>query len=348
MRLDETPRNGRGSDFVAERGASASFSSGETRLLSGVIAMLFAIAILLVPWEEIRGMRFVDFDVYLMIFQPDAMTVREIYEPQTLIDYFTREVLWDELVRLLVGVLGSTFFALKVISAFVLFTSAFMLYQRYGVLLPSIFLLNPLFLDFALSQLRLSFATTLLILAFGFRAPAVKVALLVIACFIHSAMPILIGVYATARIVELRGRNWTMGRVLAVAGGVCAIFAFVLVFGRDALLLAIGDRRAFLYADSYNSTSLAYASFWIGLLAIQLASGAGYLKVTENLFAVMILAMFVALTILNTYGSRFVAAGFPLIVASTLNLLPPYRWVVLPTFLVFQTVQFFYWFQWIV
>src|SRR5690606_2353309 len=94
----------------------------------------------------------------------------------------------------------------------------------------------------------------------------------------------------------------------------------------------------------YGADSILYTSFWMGMATMQFFAGRDYLLRPDNLYGMMILILFSGLTMLNTYGSRFVAAAVPLIVASALYLPPESRNVVLPVFLLFEIVQFLYWF----
>jgi len=308
------------------------------------VALLFALAVAATPWEAFGGVYFYDFYVYLETFQPGTESVWEMYSPSTLLEIFSREVLWDEFVRLLVRIVGDPFLALKGISVFVLGVNAYLLYRRYGFLMPTLLLVNPLFLDFALSQLRLAFAMALLLVALYVRLRPVAILLAVAALFIHSATPIFVTMFLTVKYVERYGQEWHLHRLLLLGGAVGLAFVVLLAFGRDALLLAIGDRRAFVYAEIPASASLSYVLVWMGVLTMQVMAGRDYLRRPDNLYAAMNIFLFIGLTFAGTYGSRFVAAAFPLVAASLLNLPPENRNFVVPVFLVFQVLQFLYWF----
>jgi len=311
---------------------------------TGFMALLFALAVLSIPWESFGGSHYIDFRVYLETFQPGSISKWEMYAPESIVEIFTREVVWDEFVRFLVRITGDPFLVLKAISAFVLWVSAYLLYRRYGFLLPTLLLLNPLFLTFALSQLRLAFAVAILLVALGVRFRIASWGLVLAAVFVHSAVPIFIGLFLVVKYIERYGEAWPLHRLLIVAGGTCLVLIVILGFGRESLLLALGDRRAAVYADSKGSSSLAYVAFWIGVLAMQVIAGREYLKKPDNLYAAMNLVLFVGLAVVGTYGSRFAAAAFPIIVASILNLPSENRNIVLPMLFCFQAVQFLYWF----
>lgn len=319
-------------------------ASPARRLEAGVLALVFAVGVLLLPWEAWQGFAFVDLEVYLETFQPTHESMRDIYELDSILDFISYEILWDDFVRVLVRITGDPRLALSLISAFVLWINACVLYRRYGYILPTVMLLSPLFIDFALSQLRLAFAISLLLAALNIRARAPALALVICAPFIHTSTPLFVGLFGLVKYVERRGQEWSWQRIVFIAGGICLVLIVGLSFGRDALLIAMGDRRANVYADSYNSSSLMYVSFWAGLLFMQLVAGRDYLRRPDNLYAAMSLMLFVGLTLTGTYGSRFGAAAFPLVIAATLNLPPENRNIVLPVFIVFQLVQFLYWF----
>lgn len=315
------------------------------QVATGFVALLFTLAVLFMSWELFGGNQHTDFRVYLETFQPGSLSKWEMYAPDSIAEVFTREVVWDEFVRLLVRIIGDPFLVLKAISAFILWINAYLLYRRYGFLLPTVLLLNPLFLTFALSQLRLAFAIAVLLVALSIRFRAISWVLALAAVFVHSAIPIFIGLFLVVKYVERHGDAWPFRRLLMVAGGTCLVLILVLGFGREGLLLALGDRRAAVYAGSKGSSTLMYVAFWIGVLAMQVMAGREYLKKPDNLYAAMNLVLFVGLTVVGTYGSRFAAAAFPIIVASVLNLPSENRNIVLPMLLCFQAVQLLYWFE---
>jgi len=311
---------------------------------TGFVALLFALAVLLMPWESFGGNHYADFRVYLEMFQPGSISQWEMYAPESLVEFFTREIAWDEFVRFLVRIIGDPFWALKAISAFILWVNAYLLYRRYGFLLPTLLLLNPLFLTFALSQLRLAFAIAILFVALNIRVRAVSWGLVLTTLFVHSAVPIFIGLFLVVKYVERYGKDWPFHRLLIVTGGCCVGLILILGFGREALLLALNDRRAVVYAGSYGSSSIMYVAFWIGVLVMQVTAGRDYLTRPDNLYAAMSLVLFIGLTMVGTYSSRFAAAAFPLIVASILNLPSENRNIVLPMLLCYQAVLYLYWF----
>jgi hypothetical protein len=308
------------------------------------VALLFALAVAFTPWEAFGGVYFYDFYVYVETFRPGTESVWEMHAPSTLVEIFTREVLWDEFVRLFVGIAGDPVIVLRGISVFVLWLNSYLLYRRYGFLMPTVLLLNPLFLDFTLSQLRLAFAMAILLVALYARPRPVSILLALAALFIHSATPIFVTMFLVVKYVERHGQDWQLHRILLLGGSVVLVFVVLLAFGRDALLLAIGDRRAFVYAESPASASLSYVLVWMGVLVMQVMAGRDYLRQPDNLYAAMNIFLFVGLTLAGTYGSRFAAAAFPLVAASLLNLPPENRNFVIPVFLVFQVLQFLYWF----
>ena len=310
---------------------------------AGVLALLFALFVLAVPWESLLGGPHEDFWVYVLTFEPSEETAREIYQPSGLLQYFSNEILWHDLVNALVVITGDPVPALRLVSLFVLFVNAFVLYRRYGYLLPTVFLLNEIFLTFALSQLRLAFAISLLIVAIESRSRLLQWLLVVAALFIHSSVPIFVGLYATVKWVESRQGRISQQQILAIAGIVVLVLAAFLALGRESLLSSLGDRRAAVY-ESMPAQSLVYASFWIVLLGAMVMSGRDYLRRPDNLYALMLVGLFVALTLLGTFGVRFLAAGYVLIVVAMLSMSQQNRNFVVPAFLCYQILQYYYWF----
>src|SRR5690606_2458326 len=131
--------------------------------------------------------------------------------------------------------------------------------------------------DFALSQLRLAFAIALLLIALGTRYRLLRALLVIAALFIHSSIPIFIGLFVVVKYVERHGQEWPYHRLAILAGLVCSSLVFAIVFGLDAILLALGDRRAFLYSETFGSDSILYTSFWMGMAFMQFLAGRDYL-----------------------------------------------------------------------
>lgn len=327
-----------------ESGLTATQQGLWKQLEAAGLALLFAVCVVSVPWEALLGAPHEDFWVYVLTFEPSEETAREIYQPTGLLQYFTHEILWHDLVNALVAVTRDPVAALQLVSLFVLFVSAFVLYRRYGYLLPTLFLLNELFLTFALSQLRLALAVSLLLVAVESRSRLLRWGLLLAATFIHSSIPVFAGLYLVVKWVERRGERITMNQLLAVVAVVVAALAFMLAFGREALLLSAGDRRAQVY-ESMPAQSLVYASFWFLFVGMQIASGRDYLRRPDNLYALLLVCLFIALTLLGTFGARFIAAGFVLIIAAALNMSAQNRNVLIPAFLCYQILQYYYWFD---
>src|SRR5690606_27421268 len=83
-------------------------------------AALLALAVAFTPWEAFGGGSVYAFYVYVETFRPGTESVWEMHAPSTLVEIFTREVLWDEFVRLFVGIARDPVIVLRVISVFVL------------------------------------------------------------------------------------------------------------------------------------------------------------------------------------------------------------------------------------
>lgn len=308
-----------------------------------VHALLFTALVLALPWDTLAIGVYLDFEVYAEILHPAAESIRELYGPFGPLDLFTREVAWNDLMTALIGLSGSPETALRWVSAFVLAVHAWVLFRRFPALPCWLLLFNPLFLVFGLSQLRLALATALLLLAVESGRWLPRIVLVGFALFVHTSVPMFLVMFAVVRWVERQGDRIGWGRLLAAAGGTVVLFALVLSSARDVVLSALGDRRAFTY-DTVNPESLRVIVFWVGFLAVQLAGGLAYLRRPDNLYAFMLVALFVLLTLLSTYGSRFVAAGYVVVMASMLNLRADWRQVVVPVYLAYQLLQGWYWF----
>ena len=305
------------------------------------LALLFAIGVLAVPFERLRG-PFADYEVYLATFQWQP-SVRDLYDPHGLIEYFRNEIAWDEFVRLLAAGVGGPQMALTLISAFILTVNAFVLFRRFGYMLPAVLLVNPVFLDLALSQLRLGFAIALLLVALETRSRWCQAGLVIVTAFMHSSIPIFVGIFVAARLVQANAARWRLLTIFAFAALILVVLVGVLAFGRDAVLESMDDRRAHLY-DSISGSSKLFLVLWGPYFLAQAMAGKQYLAKADNFYAFIIVGVFVAMTLVGTYGSRFLAGAYCVVVASALNFDERNRNVVIPAVLLFQLVSTIYWF----
>ena len=311
------------------------------RTTDWIAAAAFAWLTAVIPWEALQGHPFVDNVVYTEHFLHEESIFRYT-DFRGAIDYVINEALWEYLVTTLVHSLGIpiawVFLAISVGCVFVfgLFVS-----RRHGWA-AVILLLNPLMITFAYDQLRLALAFSLVLIAYMIRSRWIAAALFIPAALIHTSIAVFAGAYFAIR---------TLVRRVSPAGQhPYALFGLLTLMGltvsvmigpwRSAILGYFGDRRALL-TGATNST-LAYSSFWVGLLAVLLLQPRRFLSDEVHAFSVFVLSITAANLVTGGYTLRFLSVGLPMIVASMLDVTLSLRLLTVSLYVIYCGFQWMY------
>jgi drug/metabolite transporter superfamily protein YnfA len=308
----------------------------------------YALFVSIFPWKEISKSGFSDYEQYVDYFNyfyiHSNLKIYEIYQISediykfsTLKEYFTREVLWFELVRWLTDQTGEAEIALKLISFLILFVWGFFLFNRvsYGVAL--LFLFNPIAVDVAISGIRNGLAWSLVIIGLTTQSKIIKATLFLIGMFIHSSVLVLAIFYY---FTEFVGR-YVKGRAFLLIGlGVGILIGLALTVGNELFLGAIGDRRV---GENYvvGGGSFMQASVWGVLLFLQCMSGRSYVR--NNIFVIMLLTWYMTMNPFIPWSFRIWGAFLPVIACSVINLSPRKRQIFIYIYSVYLVLQYFYW-----
>ena len=274
-------------------------------------AFIYAgIYVFLIPWVDILGHEFEDTANY--IFR--IIYIQEGGEEGTL---SIVQMLFDEPVwRGILFILGVTFedyrFALYIISfiAIVLYGSFF--FRRVEFYVVMILLLNPMSVNLFIEQVRIALAFGLLLVAYDVHSKRLQIFIVLIAFFIHSSMPIFIGVYS---ILHYYNSRIEARKYYLIALGIALGMALFMKFGLDIILTAIGDRHAG-YGDISAGSSIAYSIVWFMIASI-IAIFANFENDEERViagYAIVFMTFFFFGSILGIYAQRYVAVIMPIIV----------------------------------
>ena len=319
---------------------SARFRLGKNLFLSIATSICYATVVVLFPWELISRDGFPDFDNYILNFDyyvANDTSLIEFYELSTAIQFFTHEVLWNELILSLHGITGDSAASLRIVSFFILFTFSLFLLRKVGFVYSLLFLINPSVIDVAMSGIRNGLAWTLIVIALWGRSEIIRFCLFVVSLFIHSSSAVLLILYYLTRTAA----NYFKGHTLLFVGLIAGVgFGLALTVLNEIVLGAIGDRRA--GADYVvGGDSFKLASIWLLLILLQCTSGPKYIK--ENIFAISVLAWY---QVMNPYipGSyRIWAALIPIIALSVMDLPVRKRQIFLSLYACFLVLRYFYW-----
>lgn len=317
------------------------FANGISAGPAALVGMAFALAFLYVPWEQLRGEAFYDRLVYLDHFL-HAVPLLEDKEIAGLSGFLVNEVLWEVLVRGLMEGFGlSAGLILSGISLLCLFCFAYFMARRHGPL-SVLLLVNPLVVDFALSQLRMALAVSIVMLALFCGRRLAIAAAVAIASFIHTSIVLFVVMYLVAVqagrwVNRMRLPTSTLGYI-AMAGGL--LVALLIGPLRETVLSTMDDRRV---EYEMAAASLSYASFWIVLLAAVPLQTKAFYRDSMNLLAVACLSTFVFATLLGVFAARFLSATMPALLGAMLSMGRPIRELAVLAYLLFMVLQWTYW-----
>lgn len=309
------------------------------------LLLVFSLVVAMIPWpaifKSVYGYAMIDREVYSEYFL-FGRSVLEYKEFSGIVSYYTNEFLWHFGISTLLseGFELSSVFAC--ISVFVYFTFGYIV-LRDNSPWALFFLINPLVIDFAFSQLRLALAICLLIWAYLLRDRLrfFAAGVLFFALFIHSAIVIFLFIFFVVKAIDWCGRYFDVGvlgkfSILFLAG---LLISLVIGPFREAILSAIGDRRA-EYSDM--SSTFLYSLFWIFLLFAMFLSAPRFIANVFHRYAIVILSIVSVNAIHGGYSTRFLAAAFPFLICSVLE----FRnrgVVVVWLFAIYAAVQWLYW-----
>jgi hypothetical protein len=307
----------------------------------GVLSSLgYACFMVLFPWTAISRSGFPDYDNYVYDFNylifKDTLFV-DFYNILSPVQYFTREVLWFELMRWLTDITGEASIALRIISFIIFFIWGHFLFRRvsYGVAL--LFLFNPYLIDVALSSIRNGLAWAFFIVGLGTRSKTLTAALFLTGMFTHSSVLVLAIFYYFTQFAS----RYIKGKTLLLGGlGVGIFIGLGLTVGNELVLGAIGDRRV---GENYlaGSGSLIQASLWSILLFFQCTSGRSYIR--DNILVITVLAWYLTMVPFVSFSSRILGAFLPVIAVSAMNLSPRKRQIFVFLYFGYVVLQYFYW-----
>jgi len=281
-------------------------------LLSLAYAYLF---VYLIPWTDIYGEEFADIFNYLERIEYLARGGKEAEYWGIL--WITSEPLWKEIIIFIGHTFNDYRAVLYGISFFTVFVYASFLLKRVEFYIAMIFLINPMSIDFFLSQLRNAVAFSLLLIAYDIyennrEKVTLPILILILATLIHMSMPIFIGVYYLLYKLDEKIEDKKYYLVSLITALLMALF---MKYGSVVLLAAIGDRHAG-YEEYIAAASISYSIAWF-ILAIILATFAQFSNKHERIFvayAITFMAFFFFASLLNIFAARYVAVTMPMII----------------------------------
>lgn len=312
-----------------------------------LIAFLFSLVFVLIPWENVliyaTGENFLDRQVYEQYFYSGKNSISIDYF-SSIIDYITNEAGWHYGVRWFLDDVGLSVDQLFLVISFLTIFTYSLLLQKWRGIYSLLFLINPLIVDFAFSQVRLALAASMLACAYLSRSRWPKFALAVafLSITVHTAALLFLLIYCAAWLAGValeRGRLSEI-QILAFLVAVGFLVAFITGPARDLILSYAGDRRAEYWDMTWTFKTML---FWFGLFGAFLFFGRKILWQDYGRYALIILSLLFWIYFLGGYSSRFAAFAFPCLIAGALGLKQPWRILIAIVFIVNTGIMWLYW-----
>ena len=260
----------------------------------------------------------------------------------TVLSLLSAELGWQYVLFIIGHLLQSPENGLNLIAVISLWIFAvFCLRYHTSPYITFLFLLNPIVIDLVMCQSRSALALAILMLAhmsgrrFWFLIGAV------VAQSIHFSAIVFVAIYVLSRYVSanLPLFSYSIKKSVVMGGGV--LFAYLILFGRNAFLVLSGDYRGLI---EYGSSSILYFLFWFYLLfmLVLLPKNAGR-RSWQYFYAICILTLSLIFTLANFYNTRFIALTFPIILNSISDMTRPVQYLLYAGLFLYQSVQYYYW-----
>lgn len=293
----------------------------------------------IIPWDQFHF--FPDIQNYLaraaLLLDPNHVEVTWSKRSS-----LTQELLWKKYLSAIAPFLNHHPWTIRLssLAGLIIFTRLIVRKSNIAFLLLLFF--NPIFIDLILSQLRTAIAFPLVMLTFYVKPIWLKLILALLAVSLHTASIIIIIIYITlgfiSRSVPRRFRGITA--VALAASSAVALEQFL-----EPTLEALGDSRL-SGALANSSSSILFASFWLALALLIVASHMGPSKkqpTTLDLLTITMGSLFFFCSMLGVYGVRFVALCIPLLCVSIARMTQWQRILLFPVIVVWQASQYYYW-----
>jgi len=310
-------------------------------LKSILVASLFAMVIVAVPWEELQGHVFQDLQVYIrMVGESELYGFRFGKEISGYIDYITYEYLWFQLTLLVSYSEVDPELVFSFVTVFCSFVYMFYLYRKTRFYWICLLLLNPITIVLLSSQIRSAFAFSIVLLATQITdKKKYLLAVFIVVSFIHLSMLAMLGVFAIAYFIANRTALYSNEKVLlaaivGLAGG------FILGLVVPEILTGIGDRRG---GRSLTTESFWYISFWVAWVGLMILGVDRQKEPTiEYLYSVIICLTAVIATLFGFYSFRFVGLSLPVIISCIPQMRVEYRFIAYVAFSLDVLLLFYY------
>ena len=308
-----------------------------------IVSLIYTIAVLMVPWEDLQGFLFVDRHEYLEYFLHEEK-IFEYKKFEDILDYLKHEALWHYAIDWLVNDLGVSITQVFLVISFLsVFSASLFLVSRHGYM-SAILLTNPLLITLAFSQLRLALAFSVMLLAYMSKRNWLIIISILTCAFVHTAtflfVGVVIAVHFTQKIILRKevSKNLLFFSFLFI--GLCVSLA--LGPALDVILSYFGDRRAVIYIGEAAS-GIKYTLYWAGLLLLCGFQRRSFFRETTNGYTIIILSTAIFNLLTGGYTSRLIAVSLPMIFSTVFDFKQVHKHTSLILYVFYVALQWVYW-----
>ena len=300
-----------------------------------------------VPWSNI--VYFVDIDFYLERIGVLLLSGIEgaVTKDYTGVGLLSSELLWY-LILLQIPIFFTDFnLGLELISFISLLIYSYFTFKNSNLFLSSILLYNPIFIDLIMSQIRIAFAFALLIIAYSLRKQYwfISLLLLISSSLIHTATYFLFFVYIFISLISKKIQNENKLHSLMLITP--TFFVLFIKFLLLPLLDFFRDTgRVGYFIGEVDSSTLLFSSiylFFALLIAFLPKRNDSKVHFDATNYIIFMCSLFFSLSLVQMYGSRFVAISFPFLIIAINNLKLNGRLILYSLLFSYQLIYIYYW-----
>jgi len=312
-----------------------------------LVSIIFSyIFVFIIPWTN--WVYFLDIDFYIarigVLFTSglEADTAKNY----TGIYFLFSEPLWYFLLIQIPFLFNDVYTGIGWISFFSLLVYSFYTFKNSNILISSVLLFNPIFIDLILSQVRMALAVAFLLLAYMLikKSKIIATIFLLSSFLIHTASILLSAIY----LLITFGKNTIKNDDLFYKLMLVMPFFGVIIMTLVALpvLDFFGDARILYFIGQTDTSSIFFSIIYLGfsiLIAIlpKKSIAAEYWDITS--YAIFMGSFFFGLSIVQLYGSRFVAVAFPFFIIAIDKLKSQPRFSMYSLLFIYQLIYLIFW-----
>lgn len=298
-----------------------------------LISIVFSLMMVIFPWSTLRNYDFIDL----------LRNIEKYRFPNYYFDYYSnifslRSFISDEPLWYYLNVFGAklglspeVFFSIIAVFSLTIVCFYISKFSNYKYLF---LLINPVSLDFFLSQQRSALCFSILVFTLFFLSK-VKYIILLFLPLIHSISSMLFALFYFVSEVLKPGNKKIYNIVFVIV--ISLFFSFFLAYGRSLLSSYTDDARLGEYNTIVNSYVYLAPWFFYYLWFMFLSKNDD----KNYYFLICFLSIYLLLSILDFYAIRFLAMAIPFMLVNLPNL--RFRKLFIFVFIVHQTLLMYDW-----